>query len=161
MYVFKDISEETGRLLVHWMYTQKVDVDFNELYDESTALVELWIAGEKLLITSLQNAIIEEWHKCQHMAEEDPPFNFDLLRYVYKNTAEDSYLRRFLVDLTVIYISPNYPRRNAPLEFLLNVVDRYASFAKLVDMDEEIGMSNSREQYLVPISNVEVDNDSS
>lgn len=40
-YTMEDVSEEVGRLLVHWIYKQKSDLDFEDPAADNH-LVELW-----------------------------------------------------------------------------------------------------------------------
>lgn len=66
-YTLEDVSGPVARLLVTWLYTQRVDVlqpeDYSKKEEEDLRLTELYVLANKLLITPLQNAVIELYHK--------------------------------------------------------------------------------------------------
>lgn len=74
-YKFQDTSDGAVRLLLQWLYTQKLDIlqlgdGTTTLADvqpelktkEDMSLAELWVLAEKLLIPRLQNMVVEEIH---------------------------------------------------------------------------------------------------
>jgi hypothetical protein len=57
-YVLQNTTEPVVRLLVHWMYTEQLDISESESAkpnsSEDLSLVQLWILADKLLIPRLQ-----------------------------------------------------------------------------------------------------------
>jgi hypothetical protein len=93
-----DTPESAVCLLVHWLYTQKVDLaqidgSQNNIL-ASDLLICLWILADKLLIGSLQNAVI---HELERLSMELNGVNVATLKYVYHNTTPDSKLRQLLL----------------------------------------------------------------
>ncbi|KAH9215304.1 hypothetical protein DL95DRAFT_249351, partial [Leptodontidium sp. 2 PMI_412] len=87
-YKFYDTGEEATRLLVHWLYTQKLDTIV-------LTLIELWVLCERLIIPRLQNAII---HEIQCVTEHTNTIPVSCFKYIYENTASNNPLRRIYVD---------------------------------------------------------------
>lgn len=124
------INENVVRLLVHWIYSQKVDLEQlrsnkeDEFYFANMyrALVKLYVLGDKLLIPLLQDATIEA------MEEFNQKFNIlptHIIRYIYENTAPISTLRRFLVRRSASRrwaTNDNLMAEQATPEFLVDVV---------------------------------------
>jgi hypothetical protein len=93
-----DAPESAVHLLVHWLYTQKVDLAQIEgsakEMSENDHLVRLWVLADRLLIGSLQDAVI---HELEERSIEYNSANVAVLKYVYENTNPDSKLRRLLL----------------------------------------------------------------
>jgi hypothetical protein len=93
-----DTPESAVCLLVHWLYTQKVDLaqieDSQVNMSASDLLICLWILADKLIIGSLQNAVI---HELERLSIESNGVNVASLKYVYENTTQDSKLRQLLL----------------------------------------------------------------
>ncbi|KAH7363881.1 hypothetical protein BKA65DRAFT_472250 [Rhexocercosporidium sp. MPI-PUGE-AT-0058] len=140
VYKFQDTGEEAVRLLVHWLYTQKLDtIVLNDLHkqggsenhskhlnSQSRAMVELWVLCERLLIPRLQNEIITE---IERVRKHTQVISISNLKYVYENTPSDSPLRRVHVDYCVAHCISSisyskYPDRY-PQEMLLDMVKRF------------------------------------
>jgi len=98
-YQLEDTSVEAVQLLVQWLYQQKLDLawvpDKITWQERCLTLVELWVLADKLLIPRLQNEALREIHK---MAESEKKTPTRFSKYVYKNTAPGSQLRRYFVD---------------------------------------------------------------
>ncbi|KAK0100250.1 hypothetical protein ONS96_007533 [Cadophora gregata f. sp. sojae] len=138
-YKIQDVGEETVRLLVHWLYTQKLDTielqylrkhhdpkDFGvDSLSQTKALIQLWVLGEKLLIPRVQNSALDEILRIRYHTGISVPTQY---LYIYENTSAGSPLRRFFVDLCVSRCK-NPPRYNDssdryPKEMLLDIITK-------------------------------------
>ena len=138
-YKIQQVDEEVIRLLVHWLYTQKLDtMNLEEIrkkedpngagqdqVHQDKALIQLWILGERLLIPRLQNSAMDEPMRVHYHTNIIPTCHF---RYVYENTAVDSALRRVFVDTFVGHFSTpdlydEYPKQFSQ-EMLLDIVKK-------------------------------------
>ncbi|KAG4442582.1 hypothetical protein IFR05_001912 [Cadophora sp. M221] len=117
-YHLKDTSTEAFRLLVQWFYTQKFDVfdksdivgpriktEVETLYEEQDLhLVQLWVLADRLLISRLQNIVMEALQKlwaspnCASTA---------WIPYAYDHTAAGSQLRKLAVDQAIYHFQPS------------------------------------------------------
>ncbi|KAH7417490.1 hypothetical protein BKA64DRAFT_636848 [Cadophora sp. MPI-SDFR-AT-0126] len=138
-YRFEDSSVEAVRLLVHWFYTQMLDIiDPTELVDEHVegvieralnqdmALIKLWVLAEKLLIPRLQNFVIDEMERCGKIICRVPVQCF---KEAYEKTSPGSPLRRFLVDDCGWYLVPEWYSKESnafPSEMLIDLVTKLA-----------------------------------
>jgi hypothetical protein len=97
-------NEEVVRLLVHWLYTQDLDLiqlqeDFGDWESdlarkEDVCLVKLWVLADKLLIPQLQNSTLEALEKIQKKFNIVATY---CLGYVSINISKESGLRRWFV----------------------------------------------------------------
>jgi hypothetical protein len=102
-YRLEDTTEDAVRLLVHWLYTQKLDIhQLDELKDlgdiakkEEKSLVELCVRADRLFIRKLQNDVICLMEELQVRTEKIPTSTFP---FVWENTQTTSPLRRYLLD---------------------------------------------------------------
>lgn len=133
-------GEEGIRPLVHWVYTQKLDLlQFQETFNdfdgdaatkEDMCLVNLWVLADKLLIPQLQNmtlgALVKICGKAQGLATH-------CLEYVCANTSKDSGLRRWFVHRCAFRIESNsfleHPEEY-PHQLLLEIVATLSEWSK-------------------------------
>ncbi len=154
-YRFEETTEGALRLFVHWIYTQDLDIarqdnsrksnleDDKNLpkittREEGQVMVELWILAEKLLVPSLQNAVVlglEERRKNTHMIHSQ------CCTYVWEHTSKDSPLRQlFLHQLAGGYTAAHFRRwintgKFVPQEMVLELLALFAGNIR----DEEKG----------------------
>ncbi|TVY35537.1 hypothetical protein LOCC1_G005518 [Lachnellula occidentalis] len=143
-------KEETGRLLVHWIYTGKLDTQWENI-SEDIMFVQLWVLAGVLEIYALQDQIIREWY-CTRDLVDTIPFCSTCLVYTYENTPEESPLRRFLVDLWVTGIDNSMDivyDSDMPRRFLVEVLERYQGVPKKGSLKAEIDMAGNMDGYLV------------
>jgi hypothetical protein len=101
------INSNVVQLLVCWIYTQHLDLSqiriqpgLNEAEPSFTGkldcLIKLWILGDMLLMRRLQNLIV---HTIGHLCNEEGAMHMSIsmLQYIYKNTAEESPLRKYII----------------------------------------------------------------
>lgn len=127
-----DIEDNVVQLLVAWIYTQRIelaqlDID-PRLREEQTFavhssyLVKLWVLSDKLLMPQLQNLAISRLHDICEFEKANP---MSMLKYIYKNTAEESPLRKYvLARCAAATLSARFfkdPDRFPP-EFLIDLV---------------------------------------
>jgi hypothetical protein len=138
-YRLQETTERAVRLLVQWLYTQKLDTfvpktgeggqnNYGVLKSsQNLALVELWVLAEKLLIPALQNVVvreIEEHRSCSHK------INTLCLHYVYEKTKRGSLLRRLMVDMCFSHLKvPSYMKHpeRYPQEMLIELVTAFGN----------------------------------
>ncbi|KAL5321134.1 hypothetical protein ACEPPN_011946 [Leptodophora sp. 'Broadleaf-Isolate-01'] len=136
-YKFYDTGEEAIRLLVHRLYTQKLDTialsdphkkGWSEQRGEAVktqtqALIELWVLCERLIIPRLQNVII---HEIQCVTEHTNTIPVSCFKYIHENNASNSPLRRIYVDQCVTRFSSDdtytFKPDRYPHEMLLDMV---------------------------------------
>jgi hypothetical protein len=126
-------DEEITRLLVHWFYTQQLDVPQLQEYSKSLkadargkeemCLVKLWVLADKLLIPQLQNMALDVLDKVQSKRG----LASNCLAYVYTNTAKivSSIDGLFIAVLSVLTRRPS-------LNTLVNFLSRYFSRLSLL-----------------------------
>lgn len=129
-YTLEEPDEATTRLLIHWLYTQNLDIELElETFDEDLILAQLWVLAGKLLIPQLQSQILHQIHQDTLKYQRVPT---KTLEYVYKETSEDSPLRKFMVPSCACYLKPmdyRNSRDEFPREMLLDIAELYASYA--------------------------------
>lgn len=167
-YRLEDIGSDAFRLLVQWLYSQKIDV---ELEDDSVAghkdgetaakevevtpepeaawasqdlgLVQLWVTADRLLIPRLQNAVMLTLDDLWNNPEDERHSTTGCLSYVYEHTSIGSPLRSMVVD-QFAYVA--VPRRisehpdDLPREMLVDLA--------LVLTNAVLPMYSEDEEYL-------------
>lgn len=147
------IDENVVHFLVHWIYSQQVDLQQLGAWEEKwkqdfvyyNALFKLYVLSNKLLISRLQNAVIEAI-EAVHEKSNRLPTSF--IRCTYKNTDEDSALRHYLVHVCASQNwgidSKKWKMARATPEFILDVmhlVQTHAGQAARDKMDPRKDMS--------------------
>ncbi len=106
-YELEDTNPDTFRVLVQWLYSQKLTSIHHEDDTEDrshyvncrkvvTSQIELWVLAEKLFIPQLQNEVMT----CLRHVSITCTWPFELLlNHIYQNKSEKSPLHRFVVDL--------------------------------------------------------------
>jgi hypothetical protein len=94
---------------------------------ENISRIELWVLAEKLLIPQLQNEAMTLLQRVGRTCID--PFEIHV-KYIYQNTAENSPLRRFVVNM-IAWTAPSseykkYPHLYPP-EFLLDLVTVFSA----------------------------------
>jgi hypothetical protein len=167
-YRLEDTSEGAFRFLIQWFYSKKMNFATHDEFDDSRYsafpklprsggqpetdhdhytlcheqqlfLVELWILADKLLISELQNAVVDQLDRINRMCASEWPFPH--LHYVYENTSQDSLLRRLLVYQGACSIDNEHFSSCAesfPLQFISDVA------MKLCTMNSEDGRHDAR-----------------
>jgi len=128
-YTLVDVKQGVFHHLVNWLYSQRLDIDLENLEDEERVeslrdLVELWVLGDRLFIPALQN---QAMHLLFSVSKSiDYPTN--VLHYIYKNTQRDSTLRMFMVKDCAYGVGSSDFRlhqKDYPREMLLEVVEMF------------------------------------
>ncbi|KAE9381286.1 hypothetical protein N431DRAFT_490688 [Stipitochalara longipes BDJ] len=98
-------DEEVIRLLVHWFYTQQLDIlqtpedsqgDKSEVAGkEELCLAKLWVLADKLIIPQLQNMTLDVLAKLRLKSKAG--IASKCLEFVCANTSKNSGLRRWFV----------------------------------------------------------------
>jgi hypothetical protein len=86
-----DIDADIFGLLVHWLYTQQLDLDPKDRDSNVLPLAKLWRLAERCLITKLQNSIMDTLTPLVEYAEKQNLKDF--LHYAYESK-EKSPLKR-------------------------------------------------------------------
>lgn len=138
-------SEDAARLLMKWLYSQKLEVlqledDWeniqahaipNAAKEEDAALVELWVLADKLDIGSLQNQVI----KAIDDVYKDFEYIFpETIALVYKITSGPCELRELFVRIIANDFEPNTfmkEEKGYPRELLSDLI--LLGFGKLGD----------------------------
>ena len=108
-------------LFLQWLYTGDVPVTSSDAYLDWSESAALYVLAEKLQISELKNAVIDQWI-CKNKATDEYPIG--IVAYVYTNTLDSSPLRRLVVEMVacVITSEPLLLRNNELLpEFLLDL----------------------------------------
>ena len=173
-YRLEDTTEGAFRLLVQWLYTQKLDLlqlndesSDDETYSDSTwdennrGLVELWILADRLCIPQLQNFALESINKISDKLLMVPTGIFN---YTYEHTTAGCQLRRFLVELCARGLKSwfySVESESFPRDMLIDLTTLYAKW-HLFEGDEEGCLSGEEEEEKFEISNfyVPVDEES-
>lgn len=119
-------------------------------YEEDDAMLRLWIPADKLIMPELQNSIIESLFIQKTIKL---PICTASLKYVYEQTAKDSKLRLFLVDLIAAYMDPLYFSRfddHFPREFLIEFAQRIPLDMGPRAMERRLGLDRRLSRYQVP-----------
>jgi hypothetical protein len=124
--------------LVHWLYTQKLDLaqidDFLNEMSASDHLIRLWILADKLLIGGLQDAVN---HELEELSIESNSANVVSLKYVYENTTSDSKLRRLLLHQCASRLESSTFAESAqlfPHEMLIELATLYSKSIRSTEM---------------------------
>jgi hypothetical protein len=120
-YVLEDTTEVAFHLFSEWVYTQNIHWD-GESKDEPTSrsLPQAWVLAEKLLVTKLQNRVmnlIEEVRKVRGTLGS-------MISWIYENTADGSPLRQIYVHQWAWNLGSCSYRRNDnlfPTDFLIDL----------------------------------------
>jgi hypothetical protein len=133
-----DTSESAACLLVHWLYTQKIDLaqidEFLKEMSESDHLIRLYVLADRLLIGSLQDAVI---HELEERSIESNSVNVTALMYVYENTSPDSKLRRLLLHQCASRLDSSTFTQSArlfPHEMLVELAVLYSKSIRSTEM---------------------------
>ncbi|TVY34189.1 hypothetical protein LSUB1_G007684 [Lachnellula subtilissima] len=109
-YKLDDVSEGVFKLLVQWLYYQKLtllpfdenwfpvsrDVEYSKILQDMN-LVALYVLADRLAMPSLQDLILET---IENLSDKTCAIPVGCLHYVYDNTPQGSQLRKFFVDMT-------------------------------------------------------------
>ncbi|KAE9376530.1 hypothetical protein N431DRAFT_462359 [Stipitochalara longipes BDJ] len=90
-----DIDVNDFGLLVHWFYTQQLDLDPKDRDANVLPLAKLWVLAERFLITKLQNNIMDKLRVLVEFAEKQNLKEF--LHYAYISKGK-SPLKRLAAD---------------------------------------------------------------
>jgi hypothetical protein len=90
-----DVDLDGFGLLVHWFYTQQIDLDPKDRDSYVLPLAKLWTLAERLLITKLQNIIMDKLRVLVEFAEKQNLKDF--LHYAY-TLKDKSPLKRLAAD---------------------------------------------------------------
>ncbi|TVY36386.1 hypothetical protein LSUB1_G004769, partial [Lachnellula subtilissima] len=106
VYGLEDTTTRAVRLLVYWLYTQKVDLtlpndDHSALKAQASSLAELWVLADFLLIPRLQNAVLGA---IVSVRREHHSLYMGCWGYVCAHTAPDSAIRRLLAHQVAFYL---------------------------------------------------------
>ncbi|TVY34855.1 hypothetical protein LSUB1_G005411 [Lachnellula subtilissima] len=132
-YTLKEPRETTGRVFVHWLYSQQLldhdDWEPKKLQDKHLILIQLHMLADKLRIPRLQNAIIHLLH--QHV-QESKLLLISTLKFVYKETETGSLLRH-----------------NVPEEMLRELALEYQTSFRIGETEKAFGTGTNWRQYHV------------
>jgi BTB/POZ domain len=102
-YELEDTSEEAFRLLMQWLYSQKLvlkQLNDSEQPDgqtslaEDKSLVELWVLADRLGMPRLKNFVLKAIYD---ISEKWFAMSASTFSYIYEHTAPDSLLRQYTV----------------------------------------------------------------
>ena len=156
LYTLQDPGETTGRLFVHWLYFQQLDIldhddwESKDKEDVGLSLVELWTLADKLLAPRLQNQIIQKMYRI--MQQDEGCLPIPVLEYVYEHTPSDCALRRFILHHCACYMKPEAyieAPEKFPKEMLLELAVVYATKLNVEDVEKALGMGTDWAQYQV------------
>lgn len=151
-YRLEDTTSRAFKLFVQWLYFEKLREDQFDGYTERNgedqsvldgALVEVWVLAEKFSVPLLQNAALKRIN--QLLYERSKSIATDYLEYIVENTAQDSLLRKYFIEIIGSTVKPSAFEAQAvdfPREILAQLVVYLANIRK----DKAIALSN----YLVP-----------
>jgi len=109
IYRLEDTTPRAVRLLVQWLYCEKLrllqleddwkyqagdDDNCESSKSEDKSLVELWVLADRLIMPCLQNEVLRRINQIREKNRLSPTSCFV---YVYNNTASNSPLRRYFV----------------------------------------------------------------
>lgn len=113
-YRLEDTTERAFKLFMQWLYSQKFMLirtgpDFESNIEENPeaaasedmSLVELWVLADKFGMPHLQNDALDAMDLIFCNAGEW--LRIPTYRYIYENTAKDSPLRQYTLDLFIQY----------------------------------------------------------
>jgi hypothetical protein len=108
IYRIEDSTEEAFRLVVQWLYSQKLvllqrtpgypfleGVTHLSGMAEDESLVELWVLTDKLKIPKLQNAAIDSMEQIRLLTRKIP--SSYIINYAYQCTTANSPLRKYVL----------------------------------------------------------------
>ena len=90
-----DVDLDSFGLLVHWLYTQQIDIDSKDGGANVLPMAKLWTLAERFLITKLQNKIMDKLRVLVEFAEKQNLKDF--LHYAYE-AKEKSPLKQLAAD---------------------------------------------------------------
>jgi hypothetical protein len=142
-YRLQETTERAARLLVHWFYTQKLDIFVPKTKEEQKSreyiqveskqdrsLVELWVLAGSLFIPSLQNMVTKEILRLNGVGRGISTY---CINYVYEKTPPDSPLRLLYVGMCAGQLGPHCYRKSPdryPQEMLIDLVTVLAEHTK-------------------------------
>jgi hypothetical protein len=112
-YQLKDTTEAAFRLLVQWLYSQKLvilqltpndsllegDTHLSQMAEDES-LVELWVLADKLKIPKLQNAAIDSMERIRLLTGKIP--SSYIVNYTYQCTTANSPLREYVLAVALL-----------------------------------------------------------
>jgi hypothetical protein len=123
-YRLEDTTEHAFRLLMQWMYSQKlvisaqrnpVSEDLGIWGKESHDLAMLWVLADKLGMPSLQNVALKAIDEISNKYQLIATHTFF---YIENNTAADSPLRRYTVANCASYLHEEFATAEIPYQLL-------------------------------------------
>lgn len=90
---------------------------------QDLALAQLWVAGGRLLIPRLQNAVMSAWHEL--WTTDDRTCSTSWISYAYQHTSMGSPLRNLAVDQLAYAVTPSAIKARSddlPREMLVDLV---------------------------------------
>jgi len=135
-YKLDDVEPKVVQVLLHWLYTQKLDIEVAREQDSQNFLhleepfilaVSLWALADKLLLPGLQNEVVD-WIDRVCREEEYAPTH--CLKHVYNCTGAGSLLRKLFISQTAHYMPSNWYTTQAkdfPQEFLIDLAEYFST----------------------------------
>ncbi|KUJ22620.1 uncharacterized protein LY89DRAFT_714378 [Mollisia scopiformis] len=115
-----DVTERAFKHLFDWLYFQDIKIhqledEFysdwtqegkkNTTFEENMALAESWLLGEKFGFIEFQNLVLTKIHNITNKCHTFPS---ELLQYAFEHTGPENQLRKYMVALCSMGISPDY-----------------------------------------------------
>jgi hypothetical protein len=158
-YRLEDTSEEAFRLLVQWLYAQKLDLlpskakkfFSEEALAEDMHLAELWVLADKLCMRRLQNMVLTHIEGINIRAHFVAVETF---HYVYDNTAGGSPLRRYLVRICALDLQPSAFTEfvdDFPKSMLVDIAEYFSKLRKGTLDDEDGQKGDPISAFYVPV----------
>jgi hypothetical protein len=146
------VTEPVARALVHWIYTQKLDVDPTivsvttiKAADQDFLLVRLWELAEELLIRGLQNLVVHTMVAFQESCNAVPAHT---IVHVWESTAKGSPLRRLLLHQCATFLGESWYSQHPnqfPNEMLLELVEIFAKFKDVPKLKKAFGFKDKND----------------
>jgi hypothetical protein len=140
IYRLKYTTEGAFILLVQWLYTQKIECNEEE---ETATFAKLWLLAKDLLIRPLQNDAIDHLEKLRLARGEGIPASE--LAFIYANTADDSPLRKYVVDDYVMNIDAEFLTKSSediPKAMLLGIAVFYKTNMVQLRLNKVFGLTS-------------------
>ncbi|TVY34944.1 hypothetical protein LSUB1_G007432 [Lachnellula subtilissima] len=135
-YKLDDVEPKFVQVLLHWLYTQKLDIEvameqdsqhFLHLEEPFILAVSLWALADKLLLPGLQNEVVD-W--INHVCREEGYAPTHCLKQFYDCTGAGSLLRKLFISQTAHYMPSNWYTTEAkhfPQDFLVDLAEYFST----------------------------------
>jgi hypothetical protein len=109
-------------------------------------LAQLWVAGDRLFIPGLQNAVILTWDNLWY-SNDGRRCSTSWFNYAYEHTCVGSHLRNLAVDQLAYSVNPNVIKKRAeelPREMLIDLTLVYSEAIWPIDPEDDVFRRSGR-----------------